>query len=285
MKEDYKFTIGCDPEFILTNNGMICSAIGIVPGSKHKPYQLDNGAGLQTDNVAVEFASPVCRSVIEFIDSIKVTMGLIQRNLPEGYGLVSKPSAIFPDSELDNDNAREFGCSPDYNCWTDEKNPVPKATNLNLRSFGGHVHIGTPIIHAPKAKLIAAQLCDLFMGIPSLLLDNTNESKARRELYGKAGSYRPTKYGIEYRVLSNFWTASDNLIAWVYNSVNDIVDCFINDNWNQILNDFRPFEIERTINDNDIVKAESLLDYIAGFISETTHDALINGITMAAHRG
>jgi hypothetical protein len=39
----------------------------------------------------------------------------------------------------------------------------------------------------------------------------------RRELYGKAGAFRPKPYGVEYRVLSNRWLNSEALIRWVYN--------------------------------------------------------------------
>jgi hypothetical protein len=46
-----------------------------------------------------------------------------------------------------------------------------------------------------------------------LFYDNDVE---RRELYGKAGAYRPKPYGCEYRVLSNRWLTSSTLIGWVF---------------------------------------------------------------------
>jgi hypothetical protein len=51
------------------------------------------------------------------------------------------------------------------------------------------------------------KMLDLLVGIPCVMLDNGNQAK-RREIYGKAGSYRTKKYGVEYRVLSNFWLTS-----------------------------------------------------------------------------
>jgi hypothetical protein len=38
----------------------------------------------------------------------------------------------------------------------------------------------------------------------------------RRQLYGKAGAYRPKPYGMEYRVLSNVWLKNKSLQRWVY---------------------------------------------------------------------
>ena len=38
----------------------------------------------------------------------------------------------------------------------------------------------------------------------------------RKQLYGKAGAYRPKPYGFEYRTLSNFWVFDKKLIEWVW---------------------------------------------------------------------
>jgi len=54
----------------------------------------------------------------------------------------------------------------------------------------------------------------LHLGIPSVHLDTDT---LRKSLYGKAGAFRPTSYGLEYRVLSNFWLKSEELTKWAYN--------------------------------------------------------------------
>jgi hypothetical protein len=57
------------------------------------------------------------------------------------------------------------------------------------------------------------QALDLYLGLPSLLLDGDED---RRLLYGKAGAFRPKSYGVEYRVLSNFWVLNPELREYVF---------------------------------------------------------------------
>jgi hypothetical protein len=46
-----------------------------------------------------------------------------------------------------------------------------------------------------------------------------DKDATRRQLYGKAGAFRPKPYGMEYRVLSNRWLDSEPLMRWVYNTL------------------------------------------------------------------
>ncbi len=50
---------------------------------------------------------------------------------------------------------------------------------------------------------------DLFIGITSLFLDDDN---LRRSMYGKAGCFRNKSFGVEYRVVRNFWITTENYI-------------------------------------------------------------------------
>ena len=111
---------------------------------------------------------------------------------------------------------RLFKCC-NYNAWTKKVNPRPCATNHKLRSAGGHVHVGIKGIN--RYQLIRAM--DLFLGVPSLFMDKDTR---RRELYGKAGAFRPKPYGAEYRTLSNFWIWDKRLIEWVYHQTSRAID-------------------------------------------------------------
>jgi len=71
------------------------------------------------------------------------------------------------------------------------------------------------VLLALRKPLQTVKFIDLFTAIPSVLLDPGEGGKARRELYGKAGSFRYTPYGLEYRTLSNYWMADIALFALV----------------------------------------------------------------------
>ena len=72
-----KFTIGCDPEFFLTDAlGGFISAIDLVGGTKHDPrplHDLGEGFNVQEDNVAVEFGVPPAKNQDEWIANVVVS--------------------------------------------------------------------------------------------------------------------------------------------------------------------------------------------------------------------
>ncbi len=227
MYQNVRF--GADPELFLKNSGgFFISAIGKIGGSKQIPRPIDDrGSAVQEDNVAVEFNIAPAKSAREFVKNLYIPLTYIRGHV-KGMGLIPAivPSAIFPESELDCDAAQEFGCEPDYNVWTGKTNPRPKAKGplAALRTCGGHIHVSwdDPKMNERK-ELIKAM--DLFQGVPSVLMDPDSR---RRVLYGRAGAYRPKLYGVEYRVLSNFWITSPQMMKWAYRQANRAIE-FIHD--------------------------------------------------------
>lgn len=210
------FTIGCDPELFLKQNNKHVVAIGLVGGTKDMPRPLDDkGHAVLEDNVAVEFNIPPAHNHEEFCKSIQHVMQKLKEELPD-YSFSEESAVLFDKEDLWHPQALEFGCEPDFNAWTKDMNPRPEATNETLRSAGGHVHVGTNL---DKIQVIRAM--DLFLGVPSIKLDT---GVLRRQLYGKAGAFRPKEYGVEYRTLSNFWIFKQELIEWVYNQTKKALD-------------------------------------------------------------
>jgi hypothetical protein len=215
------FTAGADPEIFVGDAQGVRSIIGKIGGSKTSPQPLPtlgDGFGVQEDNVAMEFTIPPSGSRAAFVDNIGKTVAFLESVVNDmyGYKLVKESAVSFPEAELNHPMAMVFGCEPDYNAWTGRVNRKPRADDPNLRSAGGHVHIGIPGRLSLKQKRSIIQRCDLYMGIPSILMD---KGDLRKQLYGKAGAFRPKPYGVEYRTLSNFWVFDTKLTGWVYDQV------------------------------------------------------------------
>lgn len=214
-------TIGADPEFFLRDKATLApvSSVGLVGGSKKNPVRIPGighrGYTMQEDNVMVEFNIPPTSDYGQFSDRIErafESLALYVQREHEGLEpMLGECSILFPHSALDSEGAQTFGCSRDFNAHENGV-AIPafdkrefRAKGGEWRFAGGHVHIG----YKSKAPdFVAASFADVFLGLPSVALDKQGE---RRKYYGSAGRYRPTEYGIEYRVLSNFWMWDRNL--------------------------------------------------------------------------
>lgn len=215
------FVAGADPELMLVSpEGDLISAIGKVPGTKTRPRRVKNGA-VQHDNVMAEFNVSPADNSEEFEshmrDVLKALSAMVAPNR-----LTVRASADFPEEALRNRKARIFGCDPDFNSWTLSLNQIPaEAAASPFRSAGGHLHIGkkpatAELLDNPYGKVEVVKMLDIFVGIPSVILDPDPTAPARRSLYGRAGAHRPKPYGVEYRALGNFWVRSPALTQLVY---------------------------------------------------------------------
>lgn len=205
------FSFGADPElFILNEKGVPVCADGLIPGTKENPYRVPYGA-VQVDGMAAEFNIDPATSFEEFDHNIVQVMKTLKSMLPPGYSFSKDVTVEFSEEEWEKapDHAKILGCTPDFNAWIGDMNPPPNADeNTRLRSAGGHVHTGwtsgmdtTNMQHIEHGMEFVKEL-DWLLGAWSLRLDDND---VRRSLYGKAGAMRVKPYGVEYRVLSNFW--------------------------------------------------------------------------------
>lgn len=219
-----RFTIGCDPEFFLrdVNKGQLISAIPYVKGTKHEPQLLPKGGNIQYDNVAVEIATDPADSAEGFLKNIEFTLTEAIKTLPDHTEIIALPSAKFDPKELEDPEAQQFGCDPDYDAWAVAENNKPCAADNTFRSCGAHIHVGTDgkdenrFLLEFKNKLTMVKIMDCIHGIISTILDSSQEAIDRRQLYGKPGAHRPKDYGVEYRVLSNYWLKSPVTVMMMY---------------------------------------------------------------------
>lgn len=196
-------TVGGDPElFLVDSNGKAVSAIGKVPGSKSEPFELEHlgkGFAIQTDCCSVEFNLPPVNfiehhhevSATRFKTNVDAMLNYIRSIIPAGLDLSFATSMKFDDEDLAHPQAREAGCSVDYNAWLLESNQKPDFEATNIRCNGAHLHFGYADFNdATSIELIKA--LDLTLGVTSIVIDPDNE---RRRLYGKAGCFRMTDFG------------------------------------------------------------------------------------------
>ena len=222
------FKFGCDPElFVLNTEGRVVSAHDLLPGTKDEPFKVPYGA-IQVDGTAAEFNIDPVENFEDFDRNIVEVMKSLFSFLPKGYKLSVVPSVKYDIEEWERipPAAKVLGCNPDFNGWTNEQNPLPKPTGdlERVRTASGHLHIGwtqdvdlsKDIEHLNHCSDLVKQL-DWYLGYWSLFTDKNN---IRRTLYGQAGACRYKSYGVEYRVLSNFWLTSKSSRRAVWDRMN-----------------------------------------------------------------
>ena len=254
---NYNYLIGTDPEaFLVDNTNKIITAIGKIPGTKHTPYkpaELKEGFGLQTDNILVEFNIPPIQTKTQLLDNINIMKDYIHNYLnSNNYDLSMRcqASAIVEMDQLMDEQSFVFGCDPDFSCYTQKKNPTPSLVNPFLRSAGCHWHLGYKDLSVSKAITLIKYM-DMYLGVPSVIMDPDTD---RRDLYGKAGSYRLQRHGVEYRVLSSYFISSDETITFCYDQIEKVIDAY--ENKRPLIKQEEIFDV---INNNNIDLANELI--------------------------
>lgn len=255
MSEKIAFKLGSDPEFILLKNGKPFSAEGVIGHGKFDPLDLGNQVVVHEDNILVEFNIAPANSKLEFLrNNIKAVHTIHNKFLKDKDLIISKDCyAEFDGKYLGTEQAQSVGCSPEFDAITGEMLDPPNLAATPARTAGGHVHIGYPNENLFDSMAIIKTL-DLYLGIPSLLLD---PDKKRRAIYGKASSFRRTDgLKVEYRTLSNFWLFDKDLMEWVWNVVDKVVNDVLN---GVILDDDLYLRVRKTINTNDEDEAKKII--------------------------
>lgn len=211
--------IGADPEFFLKKEGKFVSAYGLIEGTKKNPQKVKGGA-VQVDGMALEFNIDPVTNAADFMTNVQTVLGELRKMVPAEYEFAFVPVADFDPAYIADqpEEARILGCEPDFNAYTGKANPQPDAAK-SFRTASGHIHLGwsenedikNPE-HIDACQMMVKQL-DCTLGLASVVIDWDTR---RRELYGKAGAYRPKSYGVEYRTMSNFWLRSAELQEYVF---------------------------------------------------------------------
>lgn len=234
------FTFGLDPEFVLTQNNTYVSAIDVIGSPKHDCVIIEEYT-YYYDNLLAECTIPHASSKEELIKNIKKGLKYF-KNIVDPCKLLLQSTTEFPQSAMKHKDAFKIGCKPEYCAYTLEQ-ITPEEYRNNIRISGGHIHLGFEYAQINQGCLFATRMLDLFLGVPSVILDLDNTSKNRRKLYGQAGRFRPASYGVEYRTLGNFWLASPKLVLLVYDICEWTTEFLTNNGYN-IFWDFNEDQID-----------------------------------------
>lgn len=233
-------TLGGDPEFFVADKtGRILPSDHFFPG-KHNPIILssDRTKSLNKDGQNKVFfdgiqgeinpAAQKCRDYLNI--NIKELLLEVSSRIGDNK-VVLKPSVrvLKKTLEVADPEAKVFGCMPDFNAYTLTTNTCEMDASKHFyRYAGGHIHLGISsvytksndpeyaMVHNEENHIRIIKFMDVMVGVLSVLLDRGKDAKRRRTKYGKAGCFRPTPYGVEYRTPSCWWLKSPMLSSLVY---------------------------------------------------------------------
>lgn len=261
-----KVLVGSDFEMFLQNEeGKFISAIPFNSGTKQEPEKIKDHIGccIQRDGVLEECNVPPVRlgQYDEFWKNIQIVKDYVYTKFAkkEKLTLVCCPTANFEDDQLQDDEAQQAGCSPDFNAWLGgEQNEKPSFTGSGLRSAGFHVHLSFPDADVDTCMDLM-KLFDLFITLPFVVIDTNKE---RRKLYGKAGCFRMCDWGeekgFEARTLSNVAVSGKATIEYIFDQL-DLMFDYYNNNTMDVVNEMS-HDIISAINESDYNKAGKICD-------------------------
>ena len=272
--------MGGDPEFFIENETGVMGSENIIPKDglqveKDRVKEIKNGANvrnaketyLKQDGVQCELnlAPQSCRAYLA--NEIANCFYTLRKHL-KGAKLCDKEVITMDKKTLDklSENARKFGCAPSQNTYSGTENKIKvKANRYLLRSAGGHIHLGKIEHYDNDSKDIykdhrqVVEMLDIILGCTCVLIDRDPWAKKRREVYGQAGDYRLTSYGLEYRTLSNFWLGHYFIMSLVYGLARQAIQAYAyKPAREEIFKIASYYDIPEIINNNDMPMAISL---------------------------
>lgn len=223
----YPLTIGCDPEFFLTdvNTKKPISPHSFIQGTKEKPLALQGGS-VQVDGLALEIGINPAATPGIFTRNIKEVLEQTRQLIPKDYNFNYSPAVFFDKEYYDKSvppEAKVLGCTPDRDAYKNGAfNPCPTVYSDKrgvMRTGAGHLHFGwgkdfdvLEPSHIYDCILLVKNLDTIFENL-SKLWDKDTE---RRKMYGKPGCFRVKPYGCEYRSLSNAWLENPKLYPFIF---------------------------------------------------------------------
>lgn len=242
----------CEPSLVSA-----LSAIGV---EKDNPILLAGGYSLYADNVLAEFTTPVAGSAMELVGIVGGGLRAVGAWLePRGLSPVALSLAEMPYCELRDERANQVGCNPSYDGYTFQENARASFDGNASRTGSCHIHVGNrrhgddnAILTDRRSRAIAIRILDIVVGLAEVAMTKKPaRALARRTMYGKAGEYRPTRYGLEWRVPGNEILALPEMFSIIAKLVESAMKMVEDETAMDIINKVSEDDVRRAINESD----------------------------------
>lgn len=217
--------LGTDFELPLINNeGVAVPAHLFTKGTKSKPEPLSHGF-VQWDNAMVEFNTKPAMDKSQFVGGIFNVMREWAARWPQlkyEYADVMHYDQKF----VNLDELQMLGCDRDFNAYSGKWNPVPEALKrAPFRTAGFHIHIDVDLT-GKELYCYFVRALEYYVGLAMVPFEKRS---IRRNYYGMPGSFRPKKYGVEWRTPSSSLLQDKKALGIIYDRV-----CYVVENWQRI---------------------------------------------------
>ena len=189
-----------------------------LPYPKAEPLWVGGAGNIQLDCTLLETAINPSEDPEQVWAWYEELMAESKRILPTDLVLSSAHSVMeYKREDLEaSKDAMEIGCSAAF-CAYDGvwgESVTPNEYEDNIRCAGVHVNIDLPkMTHDEVCKFV--QTLDYLLGSHSVNEWEQDDKEAmikRREVYGQAGNYRLTAFGVEYRTLPSLVWTKENVV-------------------------------------------------------------------------
>jgi hypothetical protein len=263
--------LGSDPEFFFYKEGKVLPSSFVVPDGSGVVIRdgFQGELNPQQSSCRQSAGNSLSYAIFE-------AFGLAEN---ANASLSFKMGSFISDKEWKDapKDMKVFGCSPTRNIYEPEFKRV-SGLRERFRAAGGHIHMSLSKVQQQNIETIV-KLMDIVAGNTCVLVDRDPDNARRRKNYGRAGEHRVKSYGVEYRVLSNFWLRSYTL--WSMSSVllRNAIAIFSADKAEECIALFDMKKVRKAINENDFDLAKENFLILSEFLKQ--NDAYGYGLSSA----
>lgn len=257
-------TFGSDPEFFFTKDDKVIPSNLVIPNNPYDKSVIVDGFQGELNPL-----SSSCRQVAALYIGRALTLASnyakkINAELSLNVGHIISDD-VWKKTPM---SLKRFGCNPTQSVYKDS---FKRVTGLRekFRAAGGHIHLGISSHLTKGDNLIKlVKLMDILGGNTAVLIDRDKDNATRRKNYGRAGEHRIKKYGIEYRVYSNFWLKHYTLWSFAAAQLKVAVALTGSKLGDELIESINITDIKDAINNNDYSLALKNFMIVAEFFKK-----------------